>query len=95
MHSFAIVSNIVPFRIGGNTVIGARDVAAEFDKRSKSFDFSVNRFAVTGENYFIHTSYAPKFFPKLFSPRCDRCVPSPDFYWEHRIHAIFKPYREK
>ena len=91
VHFIGIVPDIIPFRAEGDSMVGARDKAAEVNEPLESFDLLIDIGALEGKDVFVHSADAAKLASVLFTPRLDARVPRSVLDGEHRINAVFDP----
>jgi len=93
MHPVAVIPDIVPFGVGCDSVIHARNESAKVDQGLEAFDFDVDRGKVESEYFFIHSPNAAYGLPELLPPRRNVGLPCPNLDGEHRVDAVLDPNR--
>ena len=91
LHLLAVIDHIFPLGIGGNTVIGAGDIAAQIDQALETLHLSIDGSLVPGKDGLVHAAHTADLTAILLTPGSNGSIPYTHFDGEHGVDTVLQP----
>ena len=90
-HLVAVILDVFPFGVGGQAMVGAGNIATQFDQGLEPLHLGVDGGVIPGKDPFVHAPHSEKLPTVLLPPGLDAGVPGTDLDGEHGVDAVLEP----